>query len=295
MIWLLALALLVTAVTVWYVARPLARATVVDDREQRQQLQQLRDRLLAQLDELDVEEGDKNMDAAVLGDERARLEAELAAALRELETLTSGKEGKKKKKPVKESRRVWVVALVVLGIALPLSAGGLYLLSQRPVLAYLANPAAANNAGMPPQVMEMVARLEQRLAEQPDDAAGWRRLGRAYGVLGRPEAAGAAYARAYRLTPDDPELLAEFAGFLYNEDPQNTGGQVFGLYSRLHQLVPENRDALWFLGFAAHQQGDYRKALGYWDTLLKGLPADSQEGEHLRQIVEKTREKVGKK
>lgn len=294
MIWLLALALLITTATVWYVARPLARAAVVDNREQRQQLQQLRDRLLAQLDELDVEEGDKNMDAAVLGDERARLEAELAAALRELETLIPAKEGKKKKPTVKESRRIWVVALVVLGIILPLSAGGLYLLSQRPVLAYLANPAAAN-AGMPPQVMEMVARLEQRLAEQPDDAAGWHRLGRAYAVLGRPEAAGAAYARAYRLTPDDPELLAEFAGFLYNEDPQNTGGQVFGLYSRLHQLVPENRDALWFLGFAAHQQGDYRKALGYWDTLLKGLPADSQEGEHLRQIVDGTRAKLGKK
>lgn len=294
MIWLLVLALLITAATVWYVARPLARAAVVDDREKRQQLQQLRDRLLVQLDELDVEEGDKNMDAAVLGDERARLEAGLAAALRELETLIPGKEGKKKKPTVKESRHIWVVALVVLGIALPLSAGGLYLLSQRPVLAYLANPAAAN-AGMPPQVMEMVARLEQRLAEQPDDAAGWRRLGRAYAVLGRPEAAGAAYARAYRLTPDDPELLAEFAGFLYNEDPQNTGGQVFGLYSRLHQLVPENRDALWFLGFAAHQQEDYRKALGYWDTLLKGLPADSQEGEHLRQIVDTTRTKLGKK
>ena len=293
MIWLLILALLITIATVWYVARPLARAAVVDDREQRQQLQQLRDRLLAQLDELDVEEGDKNMDAAVLGDERARLEAELAATLRELEKLGSGKGGKKKK-TAKESRRAWVVTLIVLGIALPLLAGGLYWLIQRPVLAYLNNPAAAG-ASMPPQVMEMVARLEQRLVEQPDDAAGWRRLGRAYGVLGRPEAAGAAYARAYRLTPDDPELLAEFAGFLYNEDPQNTGGQVFGLYSRLHQLNPENRDALWFLGFAAHQQGDYRKALGYWDTLLKGLPADSQEGEHLRQIVEKTREKVGKK
>src|SRR3989344_4828358 len=142
MIWLLILALQITTATVWYVARPLARAAVVDDREQRQQLQQLRDRLLAQLDEVDVEEGDKNMDAAVLGDERARLETELAATLRELETLTSGKEGKKKKKPVKESRRAWIVTLIVLGIALPLLAGGLYWLIQRPVLDYLNNPAA---------------------------------------------------------------------------------------------------------------------------------------------------------
>lgn len=293
MIWLAVVALSIAVATAWYLARPLARATVADDRERQNQLQQLRDRLLVQLDELDVEEGDRNIDATVLSDERNRLEAELAAVLHELETP----KGKKKKKKAKaESRRGWAIALAVFGVVLPFSAAGLYALNQRPILAYLSNPQAPpSDASVPPMVMEMVARLEKRLVEQPDDAAGWHRLGRAYAVLGRGEAANAAYARAYKLTPDDPQVVAEYASFLYNADPQNTSGQVFGLFTRLLELDPENLDAMWFLGFAAHQKGDYRKALGYWDRLLKALPADSPEAEHMRAIAAKTRQKLGKK
>lgn len=292
MIWLAIVALLFAAATAWYLARPLARAIVTDDRERQNQLQQLRDRLLVQLDELDVEEGDKNIDTTVLSDERNRLEAELAAVLRELETP---KDKKKKKQAGAESRRAWAIALAAFGIVLPLSAAGLYALYQRPVLAYLSNPKAPADASVPPMVMEMIARLENRLTGQPDDADGWRRLGRAYAVLGRAEAASAAYARAYKLTPDNPELVAEYATFLYEGDPQNTGGQVFGLFSRLHKLDPENRDALWFLGFAAYQKGDHKQALSYWDRLLKSLPADSPEAEHMRAIIAKTRQQLGKK
>lgn len=295
MIWFAAVAVLIMAVTVWYVARPLARMAPADSTEHRDQLQQLRDRLLAQLNELDVEEGDRNVDRDVAGDERRRLEAELARTLREIETLEGGNGKKKKKKAKAELRRGWAIGLIGLGVLLPLSSAGLYILGQRETLSYLYNPEATADASVPPMVLKMVARLEKRLEEQPDDAAGWFRLGRAYAVMGRQEQAGAAYARAYKLMPDNPEVVAEYAAFLYNGDPQNTGGPVFELYSKLLKLDPQNQNALWFLGFAAFQQGDYKQALGLWDKLLKSLPADSNEAEHLRQIVAKTREKMGKK
>jgi cytochrome c-type biogenesis protein CcmH len=300
MIWLAAVALLITVVTVWYMARPLARPVTQDDRERRGQLQQLRDRLLTQLNELDVEEADRNIDKTVVSDERSRIEAELAQALRELETLSAApkkKKSKKKQAEARQSRRAWVIALVAFGIVFPLAAAGLYALNQRTTLAYLWNPqaTAAANASVPPMVLEMVARLEKRLEEQPDDLAGWLRLGRAYAVLGRQEAAQAAYARAYKLAPDDPQAIAEYAGFLYQGDPQNTRGLVYKLYSRLHQLDPQNPDALWFLGLAAYHTGDYQQALGLWDRLMKGLPPDSNEANHLRMIITKTREKISKK
>ncbi len=292
MIWLAASALLISALTLWYVTRPLLRPMTPDDRERRDQLQQLRDRLLAQLNELDIEEGDRNIDADIVSDERQRLETELAKALRELKTL-QGK--RKKKKATIESRRGWIVTIAVLSMVLPLSAAGLYAMNQRATLAYLSNPEAPVGASMPPMVLEMVGRLEKRLAEQPDDGAGWFRLGRAYAVLGRQEAANAAYARAYKLTPDDPQVVAEYAAFLYNGDPQNTSGPVFALFSRLLKLEPSNPDALWFLGFASYQRGDYKQALQHWDRLLKGLAPDSKEAEHLRLIIGKTREKIAKK
>jgi cytochrome c-type biogenesis protein CcmH len=300
MIWLAAVALLITVVTVWYMARPLARQVTQDDRERRGQLQQLRERLLTQLNELDIEEADRNIDTNVISDERQRLEAELAQTLRELETLGAAskkKKSKKKQAEAKQSRRAWVITLVALGIIFPLAAAGLYVLNQRATLAYLWNPqaTATANASVPPMVLEMVARLEKRLEAQPDDLAGWLQLGRAYAVLGRQDAAQAAYARAYKLAPDDPQVLAQYAGFLYQGNPQNTRGLVNNLYKRLHQLDPQNLDALWFLGYAAYQKGDYKEALGLWDRLMKGLPPDSNEANHLRMIIAQTREKLGKK
>jgi cytochrome c-type biogenesis protein CcmH len=300
MIWLAAVALLITVVTVWYMARPLARQVTQDDRERRGQLQQLRERLLTQLNELDIEEADRNIDTNVISDERQRLEAELAQTLRELETLGAAskkKKSKKKQAEAKQSRRAWVITLVALGIIFPLAAAGLYVLNQRATLAYLWNPqaTATANASVPPMVLEMVARLEKRLEAQPDDLAGWLQLGRAYAVLGRQDAAQAAYARAYKLAPDDPQVLAQYAGFLYQGNPQNTRGLVNNLYKRLHQLDPQNLDALWFLGYAAYQKGEYKEALGLWDRLMKGLPPDSNEANHLRMIITQTREKLGKK
>ncbi len=57
----------------------------------------------------------------------------------------------------------------------------------------------------------MVARLAARLEQQPDDADGWARLGRSYLVLGQPEKARDAYARAVKLRPDDAALKQALA------------------------------------------------------------------------------------
>lgn len=299
MIWLAAAALVITAFTVWYLARPLARSAVAAGSEEIHQLQQVRARLLSQLNELDLEEADRNIDKGVVSDERLRLEADLAQVLRDLETHAGGSKKKKKqaKTQTQESRRPWVITLIVLGLLLPLAAAGLYAFGQRATLAYLSNPMAQQpqDGSVPPMALEMVARLEKRLAEQPDDAAGWSRLGRAYAVLGRPDQAKAAYARSYKLSPEDPQIISDYAWLLYNEDPKAIGSQTVALYNQLTKFDPENQDALWVLGFAAYQQGDSKKAIGLWERLKKQLPAESPEAEHLRSIIAKAREKQATK
>lgn len=294
MIWFYAMAALIALATVWYLARPLARTITEDTRERRDQLEQLRERLLVQLNELDIEVGDRNIDANVVDDERRRLEADLASTIRELDSLGSKK---KRKKAKKDSRQSWAIGLVTLGVLLPLTSAGLYALGQRHTLSYLYSPhnQLQSNSAIPPVALEMVARLEKRLAEQPSDAAGWRQLGRAYSVMGNMDGANVAYDRAYQLDPNNPELISEYAAFLYNQNPKNTTGRAFTLYSQLLKLQPENQNAMWFLGIAAFQQGKYKQALGLWERLLVAMPPGSQEAEHLRLIVSKTRDKLEKK
>ncbi len=76
--------------------------------------------------------------------------------------------------------------------------------------------AAKATAGASPEerrtmILAMVGQLAARLADQPDDVDGWARLGRSYMVLGQPDKAREAYARAVKLKPDDPALKQALA------------------------------------------------------------------------------------
>lgn len=279
---LIVLAALVVGATVWFIAWPLKRPRVAL-REGTTQLVQLRDRLLVQLNELDVETGDRNMDPAVVADERRRVEAELAQTLKELERCEENPKADRQ-----ETRSLWGAAVIVLALAVPLLAGGLYYVTNRATLAQLPEVGGAT-AGLPPMVMEMVARLEQRLAQQPDDPEGWARLGRAYQVLERWEEARAAYARAHKLAPNDAEILSAYAGFLVSENPGDPSPEAVALFRRLHQMEPEHPGALWVLGLASYNASEFKQAVRYWESLLKILPPGSEVEPQVRRAIDTAR------
>jgi cytochrome c-type biogenesis protein CcmH len=189
-------------------------------------------------------------------------------------------------------RDLWQTASVLAGL-LVLVGGGLYIWQNAGNLQgfWLASQSGANTGNVPPMVFEMVNRLEKRLAEHPDDAEGWARLGRSYMVLERKDKALGAYARAYALTPDNVAVLSDYAWLVFNENPDVTSGLANTLYSRLYQLEPQHPDALWFMGFAAYQRGDYRQALVHWEKLLTLLPAEDPGRDGLKQAIAGARSK----
>jgi cytochrome c-type biogenesis protein CcmH len=274
-------------VSIWFIARPVM-ATSLSSMSQRHELEVVRDRLLAQLNELDSERADHGVDIQVAQDEELRLSAELAEVLKRLEaTGVAANAGQDSGSP----RRLQMLTIATLAVGITAIGGGLYALHNGAMLGNLAQIAAGGpGAGqVPPMVLEMVARLEKRLAEQPNDPAGWTRLGVSYANLGRIEDAKKAYARAYTQAPDDLEMISEYAWLLYSENPSATDGLVFELYQKLYLAQPQNPDALWFLGYASYQKGDYKKTIKYWDRLLKVLPPDSPTVEHVRNAIAKAR------
>lgn len=289
MIALLSLATLLLASAVWWLSRPLRAAADVSRLSERADLEQLRDRLVAQLNELDAERADRGIDSAVAQDEELRLSAELAAALKRLEGLAPSVTGATLVMP----RRTALAATATLTALLLVVGGGLYAWQNAGKLQgfVLAAGSGVDSARVPPMVFEMVANLEKRLATQPNDPEGWAKLGRSYVVMERKDKALAAYARAYELAPDNVAVLSDYAWLVFNESPGATTGLVQTLYSRLHKLQPEHPDALWFLGFTAYQQGDFRKALALWERLLKLLPAEDPGREQLKQAIASAREK----
>lgn len=287
MLWLILSAAVVIAGTVWFLARPLTRTSSTDLAvEDRQELMQVRDRLLAQLDELDLEAGDQNVDPSVVEDERRRLEGGLAQVLRRIEDVpVAVTKNSATTAPLGKTRRAAVVALV-LGV--PIAAVGLYGAVEHNRIAFLAGLQGTDGA-FPPQVLQMVARLAQRLEREPNDPQGWARLGRAYQVMGRVVDAHNAYARAYGLAPGDPVILADYATLLMAQDPGRPGPEAQALFQRLHKLDPKHPGALWVLGLVAYNAGEFARAEQLWSRLLTVLPAENEVEPQVRKAIAEAR------
>jgi cytochrome c-type biogenesis protein CcmH len=184
---------------------------------------------------------------------------------------------------------------LALAVALPVVSAGLYVVKNGVTLTRLADPVAVVQPQVPPMVLEMVARLERRLTEQPADPQGWARLGRAYDVLGKQEEAGQAYAHAHRLAPNDAEILSAYAAHLMAADPINPSPEAVALFRKLHTLDPRHPGALWTLGLLAYKEQKFKEAGKYWERLLKELPADSEVAPAVRQALDAARTQAAEK
>jgi cytochrome c-type biogenesis protein CcmH len=135
-------------------------------------------------------------------------------------------------------------------------------------------------------IASMVARLEGRLAENPDDPEGWKRLGRAKRVLGDLAGAHEAYGRAVERAPDDLDALAALAAVLVEENGDGPlPARAVAMYERMLEVESGNTDALWFLGLDAARAGRAGEAIGYWTRLAELLPQGSNEHRALSERI----------
>lgn len=266
--------------SVWYLLRPLLRAGGDQSgSEQWHQFNLMRDRLLSQIRELEQQAADGVIDESIVDDERARLEAELAPVLSQLDSSSMADGGKSEAAISRRRQRLWLLATgaFLLPVTVTLFAingwdtfRGLYTQTS-----HTSAGAGGGADGMPPMVMQMVERLETRLQKSPDDAQGWSRLGRSYAVLRRLEEAKGAYERSYKLAPNDVGIVSAYAGFLYQANPRQTRGEVREVYSRLRQLQPDHPGVMWYFGLVAYEEGRFASALKQWQRLQQFLPPDS--------------------
>lgn len=113
----------------------------------------------------------------------------------------------------------------------------------------------------------MVERLQQRLAAQPDDAAGWAMLARTFAVAGQHAQAVPAFQKAEALTPRDPVLLADYADALAMTRGRRLSGEPMALVNRALALSPDNLKALSLAGTEAFDRGDWATAVRHWERL----------------------------
>ncbi|MGE0714686.1 MAG: c-type cytochrome biogenesis protein CcmI [Alphaproteobacteria bacterium] len=124
-------------------------------------------------------------------------------------------------------------------------------------------------------IRSMVEGLAQRLADNPDDREGWRRLGRSWRVLSEPGRAVEALTKAVARFPDDLELRLDLA----TAQLEAAGGDAslppafLETMRAAARLAPEHPQVLWYLGRAAAEGGDPAEARRLWRLLVDRLPA----------------------
>jgi cytochrome c-type biogenesis protein CcmH len=179
---------------------------------------------------------------------------------------------------------------VLVGIAMPLAALAVYLAVGSPgALSPQADPGAVTAE----QIDEMVGRLAARLRENPDDADGWKMLGRSYAVLGRFGEAVDAYAKAAVRAPRDAQLLADFADALAMAHGRSLQGEPEKLVLRALEIEPRNLKALALAGTAAFDRKAFAAAAGYWQRMLPLVPPGSEDAQAIRDNVAQATQLAG--
>lgn len=198
-------------------------------------------------------------------------------------------------KPPRKLQATLLLAVLVLAVA------G-YMVTGSPEHAGVSRsaPAAATASAEPDgppvsddQVNEIVARIAQRLKEQPEDGAGWALLARAYSAMGRHTEAVPAFQKALALNGADATLMADYADTLAAQNNGRFDAEALKLIERALVLEPDNFKALALSGSAAFDNRDYALAVRQWEQVERNLPADSRMLPQVRSSIAQARELGG--
>jgi cytochrome c-type biogenesis protein CcmH len=153
-------------------------------------------------------------------------------------------------------------------------------------------PAVSANQGemSDQQIAANIEKLAERMKQNPNDAQGWTMLARSYMMQEHFADAASAYEKLTALSPNDADAWADYAESLALANGQNLEGKPTEAVNRALKIDSKHQKALALAGSAAFQAKDYKKAMDYWQQLLKLLPPGSQELQIITEQISKAKE-----
>jgi cytochrome c-type biogenesis protein CcmH len=182
---------------------------------------------------------------------------------------------------------------LALALAIPALAAGLYLAKGTPAALDPAKRAAAPQAPQGPASMEeAIAKLEQRVAADPENFDNLVLLARSYMSLEKYPLAPPIFARALKLHPEDSDLSVEYAEALLRTSPDHHfPPAAVAMIEDAVTKNPTNERALFFLGLQRMQSGQPADAAALWEKLLPLL--DPATAAQLRPEIQAARKAAG--
>ncbi|MBT8108131.1 MAG: hypothetical protein KJP17_07840 [Gammaproteobacteria bacterium] len=130
-----------------------------------------------------------------------------------------------------------------------------------------------------PGMDEVVSSLKARLAENPEDIAGWKMLGRTQLTMRDYVGAVETYEQAMALEEGrDAQTMVDLAVAILNRDGTAIEGRPASLIDNALALDPNNPAALFYSGLGAANRGDTDTAAARWEILLGLNPPENIRG-----------------
>ena len=136
-----------------------------------------------------------------------------------------------------------------------------------------------------PDVAAMVAKLEKRLRENPDDINGQLMLARSYSALGRQEDALALWKKVLARDPKNQEALGGVTIFLLQAGDQTSLQAALKNVAVLRAAEPNEPAWLWYEGQALARLGRRAEARAAFEKVLAAIPADSENARMVRDAI----------
>ncbi len=173
-------------------------------------------------------------------------------------------------------------AMIVVATLVPLLALGLYLLygsprlPDQPLAARLEDPSNSQN------LAALVARVEARLREHPDEGEGWDVIAPVYLGAQRYQDAADAYNEAIRLLGPSAKRLSGQGQALVLANNGVVTEDAKSALTRAIALDPTLIEPRILIAIAKEQDGEFASAIADWRALIDKAPADAP----WRQMVE---------
>lgn len=115
---------------------------------------------------------------------------------------------------------------------------------------------------------DAIVRIEQRLAEAPDDARGWSVIAPAYVQLGRHDDAVNAYRRVLDLSGSSVEVETDLAEALLLAANGEGSPEAMDILKQAAEADPSAVRARLYLAAEMMRMGDYEGAAGWWQQAI---------------------------
>lgn len=262
-----------------------------DDRAQEfADLQVERETVIRSLQELEMELAQGRMDQADYERLKATDERRLLNLLDRLDTFKdTAQEDTGEQHKATTKRKNWVPA-IASGLVVLFASVGIYGMLQFKAAQKLMAVEAQMGGG--PNPMEMVAKLEKRLKENPDDLQGQIMAGRSYQALNRTPEAKKAWEKVLELDPKQHEAHYNL-GVIQIETRQIDDPEIFKQALAHFDIVladlPNQPAVNWYRGLALWYLNRRQETDAAWTLAAQNMEPGSKDMEFVKDALVKLR------